>query len=253
MLPHLHDRPLTLKRYPNGVEAEYFYEKQSPATDPSGCRRRASGTSSTRWPRTAPTLVWLANLADIELHTSLSLAHAPERPTLLVFDLDPGAPAGIVECCEVGIVLRGLFEQLGVESFAKTSGSKGLQVYVPLDADAVTYEQTKPFARRIAELLEGRMPELVVSRMTKRLRPGRVLVDWSQNDVHKTTVTVYSVRARERPTVSTPVSWEEGRPASSSGTSRCWRSIPTRCWRAWPSRATCSRRSISLRQALPSI
>ena len=153
-------------------------------------------------------MIWLANLADIELHTSLSPAAAPERPTMLVFDLDPGAPAGIVECCEVGLVLSGLFKQLGLDSFAKTSGSKGLQVYVPLNIP-VTYEQTKPLARRIAELLEQRMPELVVSRMTKRLRPGKVLVDWSQNDRHKTTVNVYSVRARERPTVSTPVSWDE--------------------------------------------
>ena len=127
---------------------------------------------------------------------------------MLVFDLDPGPGAGILECCEVGEVLHGLFTQLGLQSFAKTSGSKGLQVYVPLNVK-VTYKQTKPLARRIAELLEQRMPDLVVHRMTKRLRPGKVLVDWSQNDAHKTTVTVYSVRARERPTVSTPVSWDE--------------------------------------------
>jgi bifunctional non-homologous end joining protein LigD len=130
---------------------------------------------------------------------------------MLVFDLDPGAPAGIVECCEVALVLRGLFRALGLESVAKTSGSKGMQLYVPLNAPAgkVTYVHTKPFARQIAELLEQRLPELVVSRMTKRLRAGKVLVDWSQNDDHKTTVTVYSVRAREQPTVSAPVSWEE--------------------------------------------
>jgi bifunctional non-homologous end joining protein LigD len=163
-----------------------------------------------------PTLVWLANLADIELHTSLSLASAPARPTMLVFDLDPGPPAGIVECCEVALVLRGLFEQLGLVCVVKTSGSKGLQVYVPLNCD-VTYEHTKPFARRIAELLEQRLPDLVVSRMTKRLRGGKVLVDWSQNDAHKTTVTVYSVRARERPTVSTPVEWAEVRECRSTG------------------------------------
>ena len=163
-----------------------------------------------------PTLVWLANLADIELHTSLSLAGAPERPTMLVFDLDPGPPAGIIECCQVALVLHGLFGQLKLESFVKTSGSKGMQVYVPLNTPT-DYEQTKPFARRIAELLEQRMPELVVSRMTKKLRPGKVLVDWSQNDVHKTTVNVYSVRARERPTVSTPVSWDEVRAAHDAG------------------------------------
>ena len=210
VLPHLHDRALTLKRYPNGVEEAYFYEKQSPSHRPEWVETRQIGDVNYTLAQDRPTLVWLANLADVELHTSLSLAGAPERPTMLVFDLDPGPPAGVVECCEVALVLGGLFGQLGLESVVKTSGSKGLQVYVPLNT-RVTYKETKSFARRVAELLEQRMPELVVSRMTKRLRPGKVLVDWSQNDAHKTTVTVYSVRARERPTVSTPVSWEEVR------------------------------------------
>jgi bifunctional non-homologous end joining protein LigD len=209
VLPHLHDRALTLKRYPNGVEEQHFYEKQSPSHRPEWVQTQRVDEINYTLAQDRPTLVWLANLADVELHTSLSLAHAPERPTMLVFDLDPGEPAGILECCEVGLVLHGLFAQLGMESFAKTSGSKGLQVYVPLNTSEVTYAQTKPFARRIAEVLEQRMPELVVSRMTKRLRPGRVLVDWSQNDEHKTTVTVYSVRARERATVSTAVTWDE--------------------------------------------
>ena len=208
MLPHLHDRPLTLKRYPNGVDAPYFYEKQSPSHRPDWIQTARIGDVNYTLAQDRPTLIWLANLADVELHTSLALAAAPERPTMMVFDLDPGAPAGIVECCEVGLVLRGLFEQLGLESVAKTSGSKGLQVYVPLNT-RTDYGATKPFARRVAEVLEQRMPELVVSRMTKRLRPGKVLVDWSQNDRHKTTATVYSLRARERPTASTPVSWEE--------------------------------------------
>ncbi|MDQ6820666.1 MAG: DNA ligase D [Actinomycetota bacterium] len=208
LVPHLHDRPLTLKRYPNGVDSQYFYEKQSPSHRPEWVATKRIGDIAYTLAQDRPTLIWLANLADVELHTSLSLAEDPLRPKMLVFDLDPGPPAGIVQCCEVGLVLCGLFSQLGLESFAKTSGSKGLQVYVPLNT-AVSYEQTKPFARRVAELLEQRMPELVVSRMTKRLRPGKVLVDWSQNDAHKTTVNVYSVRARERPTVSTPVAWEE--------------------------------------------
>jgi bifunctional non-homologous end joining protein LigD len=208
VVPHLRDRPLTLKRYPNGVDDKFFYEKQSPSHRPEWVQTVRVGSIDYTLAQDRPTLIWLANLADIELHTSLSLGRSPEQPTMLVFDLDPGPPAGIVECCEVAQVLQGLFAQLRVESFAKTSGSKGLQVYVPLNV-AVSYEQTKPLARRIAELLEQRMPELVVSRMTKRLRPRRVLVDWSQNDAHKTTVTVYSVRARERPTVSTPVTWEE--------------------------------------------
>jgi bifunctional non-homologous end joining protein LigD len=211
VVPHLRDRPLTLKRYPNGVQAPYFYEKQSPAHRPEWVETARVGAVNYTLCQDRPTLIWLANLADVELHTSLSLAAAPETPTMLVFDLDPGAPAGLVECCEVALVLRGLFRALGLESVAKTSGSKGMQLYVPLNAPAgkVTYVHTKPFARQVAEALEQRLPELVVSRMTKRLRAGKVLVDWSQNDEHKTTVTVYSVRAREQPTVSTPVSWEE--------------------------------------------
>jgi bifunctional non-homologous end joining protein LigD len=208
VLPHLQDRPLTLKRYPNGVDAPYFYEKQSPSHRPEWVQTTRIGDVNYTIAQDRPTLIWLANLADVELHTSLALAAHPERPTMMVFDLDPGAPAGLVECCQVALVLRGLFDQLGLESVAKTSGSKGMQVYVPLNTE-VDYRVTKPFARRVAELLEQRMPELVVSRMTKRLRPGKVLVDWSQNDEHKTTVTVYSLRARERPTASTPVTWEE--------------------------------------------
>jgi bifunctional non-homologous end joining protein LigD len=208
-LPHLQDRPLTLKRYPNGVDHQYFYEKQSPSHRPDWVQTVQIGDVNYTLAQDRPTLVWLANLADIELHTSLALAARPESPTMLVFDLDPGAPAGIVECCEVALVLRGLFKAIGLESVVKTSGSKGMQLYVPLNDPKVTYRQTKPFARQIAELLEQRLPELVVSRMTKRLRAGKVLVDWSQNDDHKTTVSVYSVRARERPTVSAPVSWDE--------------------------------------------
>jgi bifunctional non-homologous end joining protein LigD len=226
VLPHLHDRPLTLKRYPNGVDAPYFYEKQSPSHRPEWVETvRVKGVDYTLC-QDRPTLIWLANLADVELHTSLALAADSERPTMLVFDLDPGAPATIVECAEVALVLRGLFGQLGLDSVVKSSGSKGMQMYVPLNGGAggkggaggtVSYEQTKPFARQIAELLEQRLPELVVSRMNKRLRAGKVLVDWSQNDEHKTTVNVYSVRARERPTVSAPVSWEEVRQCRDDG------------------------------------
>jgi bifunctional non-homologous end joining protein LigD len=217
VLPHLRDRALTLKRYPNGVEGGHFYEKQSPVHRPEWVPTRNINDVNYTLANEPATLVWLANLADIELHTSLARADAPERPTLLVFDLDPGAPAAIVECCEVALVLRGLFDGLGLSSVVKTSGSKGLQVYVPLDPASTTYELTKPFARRIAELLEQRMPELVVSRMAKKLRPGKVLVDWSQNDMRKTTVTVYSVRALERPGASTPVSWEEVEECRRSG------------------------------------
>jgi bifunctional non-homologous end joining protein LigD len=214
LLPHLRDRPLTLKRYPNGVEAQYFYEKNCPSHRPDWVRTEDISTGSKTIAFCVcddlPTLVWLGNLADIELHTSLSLTDPIERPTMMVFDLDPGAPqADIVQCCQVSVWLREIFEPLGLESFAKTSGSKGLQVYVPLNVPDVSYDDTKPFAKAVAELLEKQHPDLVVSRMSKELRPGKVLVDWSQNDEHKTTVNVYSLRAKDRPTVSTPVTWDE--------------------------------------------
>jgi len=214
LLPHLHDRPLTLKRYPNGVEGQYFYEKQCPSHRPDWVETAEITASSKKINfclcNETATLVWLANLADIELHTSLSLADPIERPTMMVFDLDPGAPqADIVQCCQVSVWLREIFDPLGLESFPKTSGSKGLQVYVPLNGPDVTYDDTKPFAKAVAELLEKQHRELVVSRMSKELRPGKVLVDWSQNDEHKTTVNVYSLRAKDRPTVSTPVTWDE--------------------------------------------
>jgi bifunctional non-homologous end joining protein LigD len=219
LLPHLHDRPLTLKRYPDGVEGQHFYEKQCPSHRPDWVRTEAVWSRHNKrnidfcLANDVPTLVWLANLADIELHTSLALAHEITRPTMMVFDLDPGPPADIVACCRVGLMLRDLFERLGLESFAKTSGSKGLQVYVPLNV-SVTYGDTKPFARAVAELLEKQHPKQVVSRMTKSLRDGKVFIDWSQNDEHKTTACVYSLRAKERPTVSTPVTWDEVAAAS---------------------------------------
>src|SRR6185437_11402050 len=212
LLPHLKNRPLTLKRYPNGVDEKFFYEKQAPShrpdwvkTVPVVARER---TIDFTLANNLPTLVWLANLADLELHTSLSLAKDIARPTTLAFDLDPGPPATIVECADVALLLRELFGSWELESFAKTSGSKGMQLYVPLNTK-VTYDDTKPFAKALAELLSKRHPDLVVSSQKKELRKGKVLVDWSQNDEHKTTVNVYSLRARERPTVSTPLTWDE--------------------------------------------
>jgi bifunctional non-homologous end joining protein LigD len=165
------------------------------------------------------TLVWLANLAALELHVPLALASDLARPRAVVFDLDPGEPATIVECCRVALLLQGTFAQLGLESFAKTSGSKGLQVYVPLGGE-VDYAQTKHFSGSLAQLLERAQPDLVVSRMSRSLRPGKVLIDWSQNDAHKTTVCVYSLRATPRPAVSTPVSWEEVRATLDAGDPR---------------------------------
>ena len=155
-----------------------------------------------------PTLVWAANLADLELHTSLSRKNKIDRPTMMVFDLDPGTPADIVQCCQVGLWLRDLLAKMKLKSFAKTSGSKGLQVYVPLNTP-VTYDQTKDLSRALAQLLEHEHGNLVTSNMSKAVRKGKVFVDWSQNDEHKTTICVYSLRAKEEPTVSTPVTWDE--------------------------------------------
>jgi bifunctional non-homologous end joining protein LigD len=214
LLPHLRGRALTLKRYPNGVEGQYFYEKQCPRHRPDWVQTATVYSRQSKRDidyclcEDLPTLVWLANLADLELHTSLALAVDVKTPTVLAFDLDPGPPATIVECAQVALHLREVFSHLGLESFPKTSGSKGMQVYVPLNTP-VTYAETKPFAQALAQLLERRHPDLVVSDMKKSLRGGKVLVDWSQNDEHKTTVNVYSLRAKERPTVSTPLRWEE--------------------------------------------
>jgi bifunctional non-homologous end joining protein LigD len=210
VLPHLEGRALTLKRYPNGVDASFFYEKNAPSHRPDWVTTARVGSIDYVVADGEPTLVWLANLADLELHTSLALAAEPERPTLVAFDLDPGPPATIVECCRVAELLHGMFEGLGLRSFAKTSGSKGMQVYVPLNGPA-TFAQTKAFSKAVAELLAREEPGLVVARQTKSARTGKVLVDWGQNDDGKTTVTAYSLRALPRPTVSTPVSWDEVR------------------------------------------
>ncbi|HET8813914.1 MAG TPA: non-homologous end-joining DNA ligase [Solirubrobacterales bacterium] len=192
LLPHLHGRPLTLKRHPKGANAEQFVINDM------------------------ATLLSVADLGNVELHTSLSRREEMERPTAMVFDLDPGPPADILDCAEVALWLRGMLEQLGLSSYPKTSGSKGMQLYVPLNC-GVTYERTKPFAKAVAETLEAKFPERVVARMAKAKRPGRVLIDWSQNDVHKTSVCVYSLRAKERPTVSTPLEWAEVEAALEAG------------------------------------
>ena len=214
VLPHLRDRPLTLKRYPNGVEGGHFYEKQAPSHRPEWVRAEPielrSKTIHFVVCDDLPTLVWLANLADLELHPSLSLVEDINRPTVMAFDLDPGPGTGLPECCEVAFLLRDALDQLGLECFAKTSGSKGIQVYVPLNNEEVDYDHgTKRLSHALARHLEAQHPQLIVSQQKKELRRGKVLIDWSQNDEHKTTVGVYSLRARERPTVSTPLAWEE--------------------------------------------
>ena len=213
ILPHLAGRPLTRVRSPDGIDGQRFFEKRAPSHTPKWVTTAAIemgtvGKLNFVVCDDRATLIWLAQLAAFELHPSLSLARRPQRPTMLVFDLDPGAPADILDCCRVGLRLRELFDHLGLECFPKTSGSKGLQVYVPLNTTC-TYDDTKSFARAVAQALERDSPDAVVSKQKKELRKGKVLVDWSQNDAAKTTVAVYSLRARERPWVSTPVEWEE--------------------------------------------
>jgi bifunctional non-homologous end joining protein LigD len=222
VLPHLRDRPITLKRYPDGVEGQFFYEKQCPRHRPDWVRTVAVQHRGERvidycLVEDLATLVWLAQLGDLELHTSLARAEDVTRPTILAFDLDPGPPATIAECARVALDLREVFDHVGMQAFPKTSGSKGMQVYVPLNVPDVTYDDTKGFALGLAQLLERRRPDLVVADMKKSLRTGKVFVDWSQNDEHKTTVSVYSLRARERPTVSTPVTWDEVEALAASG------------------------------------
>ena len=215
ILPHLHDRPLTLKRYPEGVDGEFFYEKNCPKHRPPWVETAkvwSGGNNRDMFycmAQDLPTLVWVAQLGTIELHTSLSLYKKLPEPRMLVFDLDPGPPADIVLCCQVGIWLRDLFASHGLKSFAKTSGSKGLQLYVPLNTGGIDYEVTKSVSKGLAQQLEKEHTEQVVHLQRKDLRGGKVLIDWSQNDQYKTTVNVYSMRARLRPTVSTPVRWDE--------------------------------------------
>src|SRR5438477_1456303 len=214
LLPQLKDRPLTLKRYPEGVGGIFFYEKNCPTYRPAWLKTApvwSEGNQRTMqycMANDLPSLVWAANLANLELHTSLSRKNKIERPTMMVFDLDPGAPADIVQCCQVGLWLRDLLGQMKLKSFAKTSGSKGLQVYVPLNT-ALAYDQTKNLSLALAQYLEHENADLLTSNMSKAGRKGKVFVDWSQNDEHKTTICVYSLRAREEPTASTPVTWDE--------------------------------------------
>src|SRR5215467_11736882 len=214
LLPHLKDRPLTMKRYPNGVDKEFFYEKNCPTHRPNWVQTAKVWSEGNNkfmnycLAQDLPTLVWAANLADLELHTSLAKKNDVARPTMMVFDLDPGAPADIVQCCQVGLWLRDLLSKMKLKSWAKTSGSKGLQVYVPLNTP-VSYDDTKGLSRSVAQYLERDHPGLVTSNMSKALRKAKVFVDWSQNDEHKTTICVYSLRAKEEPTVSTPVTWSE--------------------------------------------
>jgi bifunctional non-homologous end joining protein LigD len=212
MVPHLADRGVTLRRFPDGVEGESFYEKRCPDHRPEWVRTVVGPGDRQGDIRyccldSAPALVWAANLAALEVHAPMARSDL-ETPTMCVFDLDPGEGVGMRECADVALDVRHVLDGLGLVGYPKTSGSKGLQVYVPLNTPH-THDQASAFAQAVARLLERAHPDQVVSNMSKRLRRGKVFVDWSQNSRHKTTVAVYSLRARPRPTVSTPVTWEE--------------------------------------------
>jgi bifunctional non-homologous end joining protein LigD len=225
IVPHLKGRAVTLRRFPEGVEDldAAFFEKRCPKHRPKWVKTAKveagprAGVIEFCVCDSMPTLVWMAQLAAIELHPSLSLSKAPKRPTALVFDLDPGPPADIVDCCRVGLRLRELLTQLELECFVKTSGSKGMQLYVPLNTKTF-YEETRPFGQALAQIVAKQTPETVLAKMGKKTdRSGKLLIDWYQNNERKTTISVYSLRAREHPTVSTPITWEEVEATAESG------------------------------------
>ncbi|HYO08239.1 MAG TPA: non-homologous end-joining DNA ligase [Tepidisphaeraceae bacterium] len=223
LLPHLRGRGITLKRYPSGTAAGHFFEKQCPPHRPAWIktasvpRQVREGDIDYCLVEDAAALAWVANLAAIELHVPLARATHWDRPTEMVFDLDPGAPADVLDCCRFGLRFADALAKLGLKSFAKTSGGKGLHVYVPLNTAGVTFDDTKAFARAMAMIFERQNPKHVTSTMTRRLRGGKVFIDWSQNDRTKTTVSAYSLRAKEAPTVSTPVTWAEVEAAAARG------------------------------------
>lgn len=214
MVPHLEDRPITLKRYPDGVEGEYFYEKECPSHHPDWLKTGRVASSGKRGyvdfclVEEEAALVWIANLASIEIHTLLSRYPDVRTPRFAVFDLDPGHPAGILDCAWTALRLKEVLGGLGLECFPKTSGKKGIHVCLPLNTE-VGFERTKSFANAVAMMLEKEYPERIVANMKKEKRKGKVLIDWSQNTEHKSTVCVYSLRADRRPFVSTPLSWKE--------------------------------------------
>ena len=229
MLPHVAGRPITLRRFPNGVDQQSFFEKNCPSHRPPWFRTVEIESYGRRSGRNRPErigycliesaahLVWTANMAALELHPGLQTADDLGRPTLVVFDLDPGAPADELTCATVALHIRSMLEDVGLVSAVKTSGSKGLQLYVPLNTPDVGFDDTRDFALAIGQVLERSQPDLVTTNMGKEHRPGRVFVDWSQNTFSKTTVAVYSLRARPRPMVSTPLSWDEVQQAVDAG------------------------------------
>jgi bifunctional non-homologous end joining protein LigD len=215
MIKHLRGHPLSLRRFPDGVDAPGFFEKNCPAHRPEWVRTAPlGGDGESRGmqlcvAREPADLVWLANLAALEIHPYLFTVAAPASPTWMVFDLDPGPGVAPSECARLAVRLRGLLEAVGLRSVAKTSGGKGLHLLVPLNTRGIGFEDSKGFARAVAATLERDDPKRVTASMAKEHRPGRVFIDWSQNDRNKTTGSVYSLRGRERPTVSAPLAWGE--------------------------------------------
>jgi bifunctional non-homologous end joining protein LigD len=214
ILPHLKDRALTLKRYPEGVEGEYFFEKRCPSYRPSWVTttqvpRHDGGPMTVCLVNDLNTLIWVENLASLELHVPLAKADSPDTPDSMVFDLDPGDEADILDCANVALILRDLLGQVQLTAYVKTSGKKGLHVYVPLNRKEVTFDDTKMFSKTVAEVLQGSHPELVTAKMSKEHRKKKVFINWSQNDSSKTMICVYSLRAREKPIVSFPLAWND--------------------------------------------
>lgn len=214
ILPHLKDRALTLKRYPDGVEEAFFFEKRCPSHRPSWVKTsvisQGSGAQMTVClVNDLNTLLWVENLASLELHVPLARADSPETPDSVVFDLDPGDQADILDCSRVALILRGMLSRLRLAGYVKTSGQKGLHVYIPLNRKETTFEDTKRFSKAVAEVLQRNYPDLVTAKMAKELRKKKVFINWSQNDASKTMISVYSLRAREKPFVSFPLAWKE--------------------------------------------
>jgi bifunctional non-homologous end joining protein LigD len=217
MVPHLADRPVTLVRWPDGVASQSFFEKRCPSHAPKWMRSASVSDDLVQCVLDdLPSLVWAANMAALELHTPQARVSSADRPDSMVFDLDPGPGASVLDCCRVGLDLHGLLAELGLESVAKTSGSKGLHLAVPLHTK-VTDDDTKTFALALGQVLAQREPRRVTVNMKKEERPEKVFVDWSQNDSHKTTVCAYSLRGKARPTVSAPVTWDEVSDALDTG------------------------------------
>ena len=257
ILPHLKNRPITMKRFPDGIHGEYFYEKNAPSFTPkwiktySIARRSQKSTIDYILINDLPTLVWSANLANLEVHPFLAKVPNPNVPTMIVFDLDPGEQASILKSCEVALLVKALLDKLKLKSFVKVSGSKGIHLHVPLNT-RVTYEKTRPFAESVARFLEQKHPELIVAEMAKAKRKGKVFIDWSQNAEHKSTVGVYSLRAKsERPYVAMPVTWNELRKAVNNDNAEPLFFEPEAAWRRLKKSGDLFAPLLKLRQTLP--